>query len=196
MKLLASPTSPYARKLRVIAHELGIALPVEDTAPMTDPAALLAANPLGKVPALVLDDGSMGGSAIIDSPVIAAFLLASVPGQKLLPQSGHAHWQARTTEALADGVLDAAIILRFNMAQGITSGPWVDRQYRAIERALSVMNTRVGGSGFGDICIAVACDYLSFRFPDLQWREHNAALAELTDRLLATPAFAATRPPA
>ena len=93
-------------------------------------------------------------------------------------------------------MLDAAIILRFNMAQGITSGPWVDRQYRAIERALSVMNTRVGGSGFGDICIAVACDYLSFRFTDLHWREHNAALAELTDRLLATPAFVATRPPA
>lgn len=192
MKLLASSTSPYARKLRVIAHELGIALPVEDTAPMNDPAALLAANPLGKVPALVLDDGS----AIIDSPVIAAFLAASVPGQKLMAQSGHAHWQARTTEALADGVLDAAIILRFNMAQGITSGPWVDRQYRAIERALSVMNGRVGGNGFGDICCAVACDYLTFRFPDLDWRTHNPALAELTDRLLATPAFKATQPPA
>ncbi len=190
MKLLASLTSPYARKLRVVAHELGISLPVEDTAPMNDPAALLAANPLGKVPALVLDDGS----AIIDSPVIAAFLLASVPGQRLLPQSGHDHWQARSTEALADGVLDAAIILRFNMAQGITAGPWVDRQYRAIERALSVMNTRVGGSGFGDICIAVACDYLTFRFPDLDWRTHNSALASLTDRLLATPAFQATRP--
>lgn len=192
MKLLASPTSPYARKLRVIAHELGQALPVEDTAPMTDPAALLSANPLGKVPALVLDDGS----AIIDSPVIAAFLLASVPGQRLLPQSGHDHWQARSTEALADGVLDAAIILRFNMAQGITSGPWVDRQYRAIERALAVMNGRVGGSGFGDICIAVACDYLGFRFPELHWRGHNTALAALTDALLATPAFVATRPPA
>ena len=196
MKLLASPTSPYARKLRIIAHELGIALPVEDTAPMTDPAALLSANPLGKVPALVLDDGSVGGSAIIDSPVIAAFLLASVPGQSLLPQSGHGHWQGRTTEALADGVLDAAIILRFNMAQGITRGPWVDRQYRAIERALAVMNTRVGGSGFGDICIAVACDYLSFRFPDLDWRSHNPALVALADRLLATPAFVGTRPPA
>ncbi|WP_164157141.1 glutathione S-transferase [Sandarakinorhabdus rubra] len=192
MKLLASPTSPYARKLRVLAQELGLALPMEDTAPMADPAALLAANPLGKVPALVLEDGS----AIIDSPVIAAFLLASVPGQRLMPESGHGHWQARTTEALADGVLDAAIILRFNMAQGITSGPWVDRQYRAIERALAVMNTRTGGSGFGDICITVACDYLSFRFPDLDWREHNAELAALADRLLATPAFVATRPPA
>lgn len=191
MKLLASPTSPYARKLRVIALELGIALPMEDTAPMTDPASLLAANPLGKVPALVLDDGS----AIIDSPVIAAFLLSLVPDQRLLAASGQVHWQALSTEALADGVLDAAIILRFNMAQGITSGPWVDRQYRAIERALSVMNGRVGGSGFGDICIVVACDYLSFRFPDLHWRDHNAALADLADRLLATPAFQATQPP-
>lgn len=192
MKLLASLTSPYGRKLRVIAHELGIALPLIETSPMADPAALLAANPLGKVPALVLDDGS----AIIDSPVIAAFLLASVPGQQLMAQSGHDHWQARSTEALADGVLDAAIILRFNMAQGITAGPWVDRQYRAIERALAVMNTRVGGSGFGDICIAVACDYLTFRFPDLDWRTHNPALADLTDRLAATPAFMATQPPA
>ncbi len=190
MKLLASLTSPYARKLRVLAAELGLDLALAETMPMSDPAALLAANPLGKVPALVLDDGS----AIIDSPVIAAFLLASVPGQSLMATSGHGHWEARTTEALADGVLDAAIILRFNMAQGITSGPWVDRQYRAIERALAVMNGRVGGSGFGDICIAVACDYLTFRFPELDWRSHNPALAELADRLLATPAFQATLP--
>jgi len=192
MKLLASLTSPYARKLRILAQELGLDLALVETAPMTDPATLLAANPLGKVPALVLDDGS----AIIDSPVIAAFLLAQVPGQTLLPTDGPAHWQGRTTEALADGVLDAAIILRFNMAQGITSGPWVDRQYRAIERALSVMNSRVGGSMFGDICIAVACDYLSFRFADLDWRTHSPALVGLTDRLLAMPAFHATRPAA
>jgi glutathione S-transferase len=192
MKLLASLTSPYARKLRILGHELKIALELVETTPMADPAALLAANPLGKVPALLLDDGS----AIIDSPVIAAFLLASVPGQKLLAGSGHAHWQALTTEALADGVLDAAIILRFNMAQGITAGPWVERQHRAIERALAVLNTRVGGSGFGDLCIAVACDYLTFRFPEMDWRTHNPALVELTDRLLATPAFMATQPPA
>lgn len=192
MKLLASPTSPYARKLRVIAHELGLTLPVEDTTPMSDPAALLAANPLGKVPALVLADGN----AIIDSPVIAAWLLAQVPGQTLKPASGDGHWAALTTEALADGVLDAAIILRFNMAQGITAGPWVERQHRAIERALAVMNDRVGGSAFADICIVVACDYLSFRFPELDWRAHNPALAELADRLLAAPAFVATKPPA
>jgi glutathione S-transferase len=192
MKLLASLTSPYGRKLRVLAHELGLALPMVETMPMTDPAALLSANPLGKVPALVLDDGS----AIIDSPVIAAFLLASVPGQGLMAGSGQAHWQARSTEALADGVLDAAIILRFNMAQGITFGPWVDRQHRAIERALGVMNGRVGGSIYGDICIAVACDYLTFRWPDIDWRSHNPALVALTDRLLATPAFQATQPPA
>lgn len=192
MKLLASPTSPYARKLRVIAHELGIELLVEDVSPMADPAVLLAANPLGKVPALVLDDGSV----IIDSPVIAAWLLARVPGQGLMADTGPSHWQARTTEALADGVLDAAIILRFNLAQGITAGPWVDRQYRAIERALALLNTRTGESAYGDICIAVACDYLAFRFPNVEWRLHNAALSALADRLLASPAFRATRPPA
>ncbi len=190
MKLLTSLTSPYGRKLRVLARELGLDLVVADTAPMNDPAALLSANPLGKVPALVLDDGS----ALIDSPVIAAFLLAQVPGQALKPASGPGHWAALTTEALADGVLDAAIILRFNMAQGITAGPWVERQYRAIERALAVLAGRVGGSGFGDICIAVACDYLAFRFPELDWRTAYPALAALADRLLATPAFQATQP--
>ena len=189
MKLLASSTSPYARKLRVLAQEIGLDLALIETAPMADPAALLAVNPLGKVPALVLADGS----AIVDSPVIAAYLLAQVPGQDLMPGHGPDHWQALTTEALADGVLDAAIILRFNMAQGITSGPWVDRQYRAIERALAVLNGRVGGSAFGDICIAVACDYLSFRFADLDWRTHNPALVDLADRLLSTPAFVATQ---
>lgn len=192
MKLLASLTSPYGRKLRILATELGLDLPLVETTPLDDPATLLAANPLGKVPALVLDDGSV----IVDSPVIAAWLLAQVPGQTLLPTGGPAHWQGLTTEALADGILDAAIVLRFNAVQGVTSGLWLDRQYRAIDRALSVLAGRIGESGFGDICIVIACEYLDLRFPQIDWRTANPALAELRNDLGETPAFAATRPPA
>ncbi|WP_310496160.1 glutathione S-transferase N-terminal domain-containing protein [Sandarakinorhabdus sp.] len=192
MKLFASLTSPYARKLRILAHELKIGLPLEETSPLDDAAALLAANPLGKVPALVLDDGQV----IVDSPVIAAFLLANVPEQKLIAATGAAHWQALTTEALADGILDAAIVLRFNAVQGVTTGLWLERQYRAIDRALAVLAMRIGHSGFGDICIVVACEYLDLRFAHIDWRGAQPALAELQARLGDTPAFAATRPPA
>ncbi|MEI6417821.1 MAG: glutathione S-transferase N-terminal domain-containing protein [Sphingomonadales bacterium] len=192
MKLLASLTSPYARKLRILAQELKVNLPVVETNPMADGDELLAANPLGKVPALVLDDGL----TIVDSPVIAAFLLNLAPDQKLLPASGSAHWQARSTEALADGVLDAAIIMRFNQAQGVSTGLWVERQRIAIDRALAVLASRTGQSGFGDICTAVACEYLTFRFPGIDWRGTHPALAALADRLGDTPAFVATRPPA
>jgi glutathione S-transferase len=191
MKLLASLTSPYGRKLRILAAELGLALPLVETSPLDDPAALLAANPLGKVPALVLGDGSV----IVDSPVIAAWLLAQVPAQQLLPTAGAAHWQGLTTEALADGILDAAIVLRFNAVQGVTSGLWLDRQYRAIDRALGVLAGRIGESSFGDICIVIACEYLDLRFAQIDWRSANPALAALQDRLGVTPSFKATRPP-
>ncbi len=192
MKLLASLTSPYARKLRVVALELGIDLALIETAVMEDPAELLAANPLGKVPALLLDDGAV----IVDSPVIAAFLMKLVPGQSLLPADGSAHWQGLTTEAISDGILDAAITLRFNAAQGVTSGAWPDRQHRAIARALAALAGRVGaGVGYPELCIIIACEYLDLRFPDIDWRA-QPALRSLHERLAERPSLKATRPPA
>ena len=192
MKLLASLTSPYARKLRIMALELGLPVELVETAPMDDTPALLGVNPLGKVPALVLDDGN----AIVDSAVIAAYLLALAPGNGLLAAGGPAHWQGRTTEAIADGILDAAINLRFNAAQGVTSGLWVDRQYRAIDRAVAALAGRIGdGFGFGEICSIVACEYLDLRWPAIDWRGAEPALAALQTRLTARASFAATRPP-
>lgn len=192
MQLLASLTSPYARKLRVIALELNLALPVVETAPLDDTADLLAANPLGKVPALVLADGS----AIVDSRVIAAYLLAQVPGQTLLATDGPAHWHGRTTEAIADGILDAAINLRFNAAQGVTTGAWPDRQRRAIARALAALPARIGDSiAYAELCMIIACEYLDFRFPAIDWRGDQPALKELHERLTNRPSLATTRPP-
>jgi glutathione S-transferase len=191
MKLLGSATSPYVRKLRVIAHELGLPLDYAETAALEDPAALLAANPLGKVPALILDDGE----ALVDSPVIAAYLISLSPTQSLVPASGMAHFRALSTEAIVDGILDAAIILRFNAGQGVTSGMWVDRQFRAIDRALTVLATRVGdGVSYAELATVIACEYLDLRWPAIAWRAHPQ-LAALHARLAERPSLKATRPP-
>ncbi len=190
MKLFGSLTSPYVRKLRVIAAELALPVSLHESAALEDPADLLAANPLGKVPALVLDDGS----TIYDSPVIAAYLLSLSPGQMLLPETGMPHWQARTTEALVDGILDAAIVLRFNQVGGVTSGMWVDRQYRAIDRGLAVLAGRVGdGVTYAELCAVIACEYLDLRWPAIDWRTH-ASLKAVHDRLAERPSLVETRP--
>lgn len=191
MQLLGSATSPYVRKLRVIALELGLPLGYAETAALEDPAALLAANPLGKVPALILDDGT----SLVDSPVIAAYLISLSPSQTLVPPAGMAHFQARATEAIVDGILDAAIILRFNAGQGVTSGMWVDRQFRAIDRALAVLAGRVGdGVSYAELATVIACEYLDLRWPAIDWRAHPT-LKALHARLSERPSLVATRPP-
>lgn len=193
MKLLASLTSPYARKLRVLAAELGLDMPVVETAPMEDGAALLAVNPLSKVPVLVTD----GGEAVFDSPVIAAYLLAQAPGQRLMPADGAAHWAARTHEAVADGVLDAVIVKRFNVLQGVTEGQWLDRQRRAIDRSLAVLAARIPDSfDYRTLCTVIACEYLDLRWPETEWRAQQPALAALQARVGERASFVATRPPA
>lgn len=195
MKLLASLTSPYARKLRVLALELDLAVELIETAPMADSPDFLAANPLGKVPVLLVD-----GDAIVDSRVIAGYLLALAPGNALLPADGPAHWHGLTTEALADGILDAAINLRFNAGQGVKSGMWVDRQYRAIDRAVLGLAERVGDNPagalrWGDICTVVAVEYLDLRWPGIDWRGAAPALAALQAQLTSRGSMVATRPP-
>ena len=191
MKLLASSTSPYARKLRVLALELGLVVDLVETAPMADAPEFLAVNPLGKVPVLLVD-----GDAIVDSRVIGGFLLALVPGNALLAAAGPAHWHGLTTEAIADGILDAAINLRFNAAQGVTSGVWVDRQYRAIDRAVLALAGRVGDRfGWAEICSLVAVEYLDLRWPMIDWRGAAPGLAALQAHHSDRMSMATTRPP-
>ena len=197
MQLLASQTSPYARKLRALILELGLPVETIETLPTDDGAALVRANPLHKVPALILDDGR----SLIDSPVIAAWLLAQVPGQALLPADGAGHWRTRGFEALTDGILDAAIGLRIEASHGGTRNPlWPTRLRTAIDDTLAVLAARradIGDDGFGyaDICAVVTLDYLSFRFPAIDWRA-DRDLAALHARHAARPSLAATRPPA
>lgn len=195
MKLLASLTSPYARKLRILALELDLDVELVETAPMADAPDFLAVNPLGKVPALLVGD-----DAIVDSRVIAGYLLALAPGNAILPDAGPAHWHGRTTEAIADGILDAAITLRFNAGQGVTSGLWVDRQYRAIDRAVLALAGRVGDGcagefGWGEISTVVAVEYLDLRWPMIDWRATAPGLATLQACHCDRAAMISTRPP-
>lgn len=200
MQLLYSTTSPYARKLRVIIAELELAVELVETVAMDNPPALRAANPLTKVPALVTGTAP----AIFDSPVIAAYLLALDPAQTLLPAHGDAHWQALTIEALCDGILDAAIGLRFEAAAGGTdrSPMWANRMRAAIDNAVLALPDRLtayqalAGDGFGyaQACAVVALEYLDFRFPDIDWRTAAPALGALHAHWADRASLLTTRP--
>ncbi len=199
MRLLVSLTSPYARKLRVLVQELALDVSVEPTMPTDDAPELLRANPLAKVPALILATGE----AVFDSPVIAAMLLGLSPGQQLLPAAGIAHWRVRTLEALTDGILDAALALRIEASHDAAgrNPVWPTRYRRAIDRALADLPPRLAAlageaSGYADICTVVTLEYLDFRFPDIDWRGAHPALAALHARLADRPSLLATRPPA
>ena len=204
MHLLYSTTSPYARKLRVIIAELGLETRVDfvPVVVMEDPAVLRAANPLIKVPTLVT--GPAPTDAIFDSPVIAAYLLALDPAQSLLPAKGDAHWQALTLEALCDGILDAAIALRFDAAAGGTdrSPFWATRMHNAIDGAVLALPARlaayakVAGDDFSyaAACAVIALEYLDFRFPDIDWRANAPELGAFHARWADRASLATTRP--
>jgi glutathione S-transferase len=200
MQLLYSPTSPYARKLRVLMAELDLGHRIElvTMVPLEDPAALTAANPLTKVPVLVTGLGPT--DTIFDSPVIAAYLLSLAPRQTLLPMTGPQHWQALTIEALADGILDAALTLRFDAAAGGTdrSPYWTERLRRAIDGAVAGLPARLAATGDGfdyaTACVVIALEYLDFRFADIDWRRAAPALATLHRRWAERPSLATTRP--
>lgn len=171
MKLFYSPTSPYARKVRMVAIETGLAAQIEVIAVnvATTQPELFAANPLGKVPALLLANGE----ALFDSPVICDYL-DSLSGHALLPPSGWQHWEIRRWEALADGVMDAA----YNRVMEERSRPAHERSPAAmtrweteIERTLSHLETRIDTLGadltLAHLALGAAIGYLEFRLPHL-----------------------------
>jgi glutathione S-transferase len=192
MKLFYSSTSPYARKVRVLALELGLGdgLELIEASPLSNPPALLAANPLGKIPALVRDDGSV----LFDSPVICEFLAAG--NEAVLPSDGEARWTVLRLQALADGLMDAAFSRTMELRRPETerSPSWIARWSEGIVRA--VAQARPGdGFGLGEIALATALGYLDFRCEDLQWRSHAPELSDWYARHLARPSLAKTAPP-
>ena len=197
MKLFYSPTSPYARKCRVVAIEKGLAarLDIVAASPMTDPADLHAANPLGKVPALVLPDGR----CIVDSPVICDYL-DTLGDPRLIPTDTNARIDCRTREALADGISDAAFSRTMERLrpEAQRSADWNARWTNAIARTIAHFNANIPSRAqpdLGDIALACALSYVDFRHPDLAWDAQAPALRTWLTTILARPSFAETAPP-
>jgi glutathione S-transferase len=199
MKLIGSATSPYVRKVRIVMAEkkLDYQFVLED--PWAESASINTSNPLGKVPCLVME----GGEAVFDSRVIVEYLDALSPVGKLIPAQGRERAEVKTWEALADGVMDAAILARLEATwAGRTEhqrcGAWIDRQLEKIDRALIAMSSGLAekpycsGTHFSlsDVAVGCALGYLDFRFPEIGWREKHANLVRLQDKLMLRPSFA------
>jgi glutathione S-transferase len=180
MKLHFSPASPYVRKVMACAIARGLEGRIEKVAtnPHVSPAELLADNPLSKVPALVADDGT----AIYDSPVICEYLDTLGDAPALFPPTGsRERLAAQIMHAAADGILDAAVARRLQMAHPQDEGrkAYDARQKAAVARALDVIETNPpkGLSHIGEIAVACALGYLDFRFGHEPWRESHPRLA-------------------
>jgi glutathione S-transferase len=203
MKLIGSLTSPYVRKVRIVMAEkkLDYQHELED---VWTSDKIVASNPLGKVPCLVLP----GGEAIFDSRVIVEYLDTRSPVSRLIPESSRERIEVRTWEALADGVLDAAILARLEQTWSGRSAEqrsqaWVDRQLGKVDAALTAIGTGLADKpwcsgnhvSLADIAVGCALDYIAFRFPQIGWREQHANLARLADKLGARQSFIDTKPP-
>lgn len=195
MKLRYSTTSPFARKVRVVALECGLANDVEPVLsnPWAPGSPVAADNPLGKIPVLITDDGE----CLYDSRVICEYLDA-LAGGVLFPAAGPERWTALRRQALADGIADAAVLRRMESVrpEGERSDAWSARQQAAIARALDVLEREVGDFGqaptIGTIAIACALGYLDFRFAAEDWRRARPVLAAWYAVFAARPSLAAT----
>lgn len=195
--LRSSPASPFGRKVKIAAAILGLSHRIEVVmADTNDPAdALRKQNPLGKIPALIPEDGE----AIYDSAVILEYLDAMAGGGRLIPASGQARFRALTQQALADGVMEAAILQVYETRwrlPGMRSAKWTDYQAEKVARALAVVEAAPPASQARDVgAIALACalGYLDLRFEG-KWRDgHQRLVAWLAAFAEAVPAFEATR---
>jgi glutathione S-transferase len=198
MNLFYSPTSPYARKCRVVAIEKGLApqLRIIPASPMSNPPELHAANPLGKVPALVLPDGR----CIVDSRVICEYLDTQTADPHLIPTDAAARIDCRTREALADGIADAAFqrTMERLRPEPQRSTDWNTRWTSAIRRAVAHFDANIPDRpqpDLGDIALACALAYVDFRHADLAWDADAPALRAWLATMLARPSLAETTPP-
>ena len=204
MKLIGSITSPYVRKVRIVMAEkkLDFQFVTEDV--WAADTSISASNPLGKVPCLIME----GGEAVFDSRVIVEYVDTLSPVGKLIPLSGRERVEVRTWEALADGLLDAAILARLEATwigrtEAQRSQAWIDRQVGKVHASLKAMSQGLGDRpwcagthhSLADIATGCALGYLAFRFPDIDWRDTYPNLARLFDKLAQRQSFIDTAPP-
>ncbi len=200
MKLIASLTSPYVRKIRIVLAEKKVDCDLVIDSPWVEGNQVAAVNPLGKIPVLVLDDES----TLYDSRVIAEYLDTVAPNNRLIPASGRERISVKRWEALADGVLDAAVaaFLEAKRPDGERSPSWVERQRGKVNQALKAMSDDLGEQlwchgnslSLADIAVGCALGYVSFRLGDIPWGAQYPNLLQLYEKLMQRPAFAETVP--
>lgn len=203
MKLIGSNTSPYVRKVRAVMLEkkLDYSFAQEDVWAYN--SGISESNPLGKVPCLIME----GQEPVFDSRVIVEYLDGLSPVGKLIPTKGRERVEVKTWEALADGILDAAILARLEAtwpgrSAEQRSPAWIERQLIKVERSVQAMEKSIGDKPFccgiyftlADIATGCALSYLDFRFPELAWRQHAAKLNQLMIKLEQRACFIETKP--
>jgi glutathione S-transferase len=199
MKLFHSQTSPYVRKCMFIAHHLGLADRIEKlpsaASPVNRDQSIIPSNPLGKVPTMILDDATV----LFDSRVICEYLDQLGKGS-FFPASGAERWRVLTEQSLADGILDAALLARYEgtlRPENLRWSAWMAGQMDKINVGLVHAEKNFDGSDridIGRVALGCALGYLDFRFGDLGWRKQCPTLAKWYEKFSALPAMEATRP--
>jgi glutathione S-transferase len=203
MKLFFNHASPFVRKVRVFARETGLDKKIEEVAtvvsPVQDNASLGQANPLVKIPALIADDGT----TLFDSPVICEYLDSLQAGRKLFPAAGPARWTALKLQATGDGILDAGILCRYEMAvrpKEFQWSGWVEGQTRKWHGGLDLLEREAasldGEPTIGGITVACALGWLDFRYGDDNWRKSRPKLGAWFEKFSARPSMQSTMPKA
>jgi glutathione S-transferase len=201
MKLIGSHASPFVRKVRIVMAEKKIDCELVLENVWAPDSKIHSYNPLGKVPCLVLEDGE----AVFDSRVICEYVDTLTPVGKLLPQERRERTEVRCWEALADGMLDAAVLIRLESVlreEEHRNAAWVARQQHKIDDGLRAMAKGLGSKTWcaanhftlADIALGSTLGYLDFRMPDLDWREPYPNLDKHFKRLMQRQSFTDTVP--
>jgi glutathione S-transferase len=201
MKLIGSLASPYVRKVRVVMAEkkLDYEFVLEDV--WASDTKIQQFNPIGKVPCLIMEDGG----AMFDSRVIVEYLDTLSPVGKLVPPNGRERAEVKCWEALADGVLDAGILVRLEKTkrpEPQQSREWINRQMAKVHEGLKAMSSGLKDTPFcagnhytlADVAVGCTLGWLSFRFAEIKWRDDHPNLGKLYDKLSDRPSFKDTMP--
>jgi len=200
MKLLGSHTSPFVRKVRIVLAEKKIEYEFIVDNPWDEASRVPQYNPLGKVPVLLMEDGS----PLFDSRVIVDYLDTVTPLSRLIPEPNRQRIETKRWEALADGVADAAAsaLLESRRKLAEQSKSWSERQLGKVKLGLECLANELGdkpwcnGNAYGlaDIATGVCLGYLAFRFPKIDWRKQYPALDKLYEKLMQRQSFIDTVP--
>jgi glutathione S-transferase len=200
MQLIGSLTSPFVRKVRIVAAEKFIEYELVIDTPWSEETRVPEFNPLGKVPVWIMEDGK----TLFDSRVIVEYLEHVSPVGHLLPKDARPRIAVKRWEALADGVSDAAalVFVERKRAADKQDQEWIQRQMAKIKAGLKMMSEDLGNQNWctgeffclADVAVGCALGYLEFRFPEIDWRRAHPNLSELFDRMMQRPAFKETVP--